>query len=146
MKKKSMFLLIVLSIALCGPVGAKDVLINESLNENIAQRTLLYFKALQDGDINTIKQFLSHDIYYKNRVLLEQNKSYSEFLRNYYKNIVFKVKKIVANNNFYIVHVAMQSANGKQSIIHLRLQPSMDNFDNVESWKIEDLIEDFLKE
>ena len=50
-----------------------------------------FFKALKKGDVNEIKRHLSSDTYNEYKRLLEENKEYPKFLRDYYKDAKFSV-------------------------------------------------------
>ena len=77
-----------------GSAFAQENSIEERKN-NIKANTLIpYLKAIQKGDVEKIKQFLSEEEYKTYRVLLEQNAGYSEFLRQHYKDVTFRVKEV----------------------------------------------------
>jgi hypothetical protein len=59
----------------------------------IAEETLRpYFAALKNGDVASIKQRIAGKMIKRYRVLLDQNKSYPDFLRKYYHNVEFKIE------------------------------------------------------
>lgn len=45
---------------------------------------VVYFNAMQNGDVVTLKSCMSGRLYEKRKILLEQNAGYPEFLRKYY--------------------------------------------------------------
>jgi hypothetical protein len=67
---------------------------------------------LKKGDIDTIKKYISGDFYGKSKVLLEQNKGYPKFLRNYYKNATFNIKHVEKINDEIFVEIEITLENG----------------------------------
>jgi hypothetical protein len=58
-----------------------------------------YLSALQQGDVKTIKDSITGDLYKKRKVLLEQNESYPEFLKNIYQEAEFQLLETNINND-----------------------------------------------
>lgn len=85
------------------------------------------FKALKNGDINTIKQYLSGDELEKNRILLEENANYPEFLRNYYRGADFQIEKVEKKDDAdIIIGVRVFFPDGQTGAFDLQLQKIKD--------------------
>jgi hypothetical protein len=109
-----------------------DTLYNSIVNETV----LPYCKALRDGDVSSIKQYLSGDMYEKNRILLEQNTEYPGFLRKYYQGFQFHVIKAEVIDNKIIVNVEYEYPDGNRFLVKFRLDQDNQEVSDSESWKI----------
>jgi hypothetical protein len=68
--------------------------------------TLLhYFQALKNGDIETINNLISGEMYNSNKVLLEQNENYPEYLKKAYQGADFKIKKTSIQDDSAVVTI-----------------------------------------
>ena len=92
---------------------------------------LRYLHALKHGDVGTIKDSITGELYKKRKVLLEQNKSYSEFLKKTYRKAEFQIKETMVNNNDVLVKVESKLPEGKTIFIFYLNKNSQGN------WKIE---------
>lgn len=84
------------------------------------------FKALKDGDVNTIKQCLGGDVFEKNRTLLEENANYHEFLRNYYRGADFQIEKVGKDDADIVIGVRVFFPDGQTRAFDLQLQKIKD--------------------
>ena len=91
---------------------------------------LRYFQALQQGDINTIKDSITGEIYKNNKVLLEQNEKYSEFLQKVYQGAEFRINKTTEIDNDVLVNVEVNTPKGKTEF-NLLLKKDMEG-----NWKV----------
>ena len=91
---------------------------------------LNYFQALQQGDLNTIKDSIAGEIYRTRKVLLEQNERYPEFLRNIYQGANFQIKSVAIQDNNAAVTVEVRFPD-RQKVFILFL-----NKDDLGNWKI----------
>lgn len=74
---------------------AQEIAEGEELYQKITIETLNpCFEALKNGDVSSIKLHISEGMYERYKVLLEKNKDYPEFLRNYYRGVDFWVEKV----------------------------------------------------
>ena len=73
-----------------------------------------FFRSLKDGDINAIKRYISSDMYSKYYRLLEQNRDYPEFLRNYYKGAKFRTERAKEIDGDVVVDVVIEFPNGSR--------------------------------
>ena len=60
--------------------------------EEPADTVLLYFEAIRNGDVESVKSFLGGNLYKKRKVLLEQNEKYPDFLRERFGEAEFTVE------------------------------------------------------
>ena len=91
---------------------------------------LSYFQALKNGDIETIKDSITGEMYKKRKVLLEQNENYSEFLKNVYQGAEFQIKKTTIKDNDAVVTVKVNFPDRqKEFVLFLKK-------DNLGNWKI----------
>lgn len=138
MKKLIIFILMFSFFNIFNPLHAEEMPINDPLYSDITNTVLSYFTALKDGDINTIKVYISLDIYKKNKALLEQNEKYPEFLRNYYQGAEFEVAKVEKIDDNIIVTVVIKLAKNSLSVISLRLvKESSQGETTNQTWKID---------
>ena len=91
---------------------------------------LSYFQALKNGDIETIKDLITGEMYEKRKVLLEQNENYSEFLKKVYQEAEFRINETNETDNDVLVNVEVNTLNGKTEF-NLLLKKDMDG-----NWKI----------
>ena len=117
--------------------GAQEILAGDALYSATVNETVMPFcLALKAGDVNSIKQYLSKDMYQKNRTLLEQNKEYPEFLRTYYQGARFQVVKAEETENNILVNVEIEYPNGRRNFGKLRLEKDNQDVYGSGSWKI----------
>jgi len=137
MKKLIIFILVFFFFNIFNPLHAEEIPINDPLYNDIANTVMSYFTALKDGDINTIKMYISLAIYNKHKALLEQNEKYTEFLRNYYQGAEFEVEKVEKIDDNIIVTVVIKLAKSSLSVISLRLvKESSQGEATNQTWKI----------
>jgi len=89
--------LAVLTVVTFGAIEAKAIEPNDA--------ALRYFEALQNGNINTIKDSIMGDLYKKRKILLDQNANYPEFLKNIYQGAEFQITKTTPQGNNAVVNV-----------------------------------------
>jgi hypothetical protein len=77
---------------------------------------LPYFKALKNGHVKELKKYLSTEMYNEYETLLEQNKEYPEFLRNYYKDAEFGVVSVSEIEDDFEFDINIEFSDGSQSI------------------------------
>ena len=76
-----------------------------------------YFIALQQGDLGAIGQFLPLDRYAEFKTLLEQNTTYSAYLKNHYDGSQFRLLEIVQVNQLYEAQVEIVWGDGRVSTL-----------------------------
>jgi hypothetical protein len=119
------FLVICIVAFLMGSISlqAQEIAVNDPLYKHITNNIFYpLFTALKNGDVNTIKQYISGDMYSKNKILLEENKEYPAFLRNFYRGAKFQVENVEQIDANLIVNVVIEFPNGDRSRTKLLLQ------------------------
>lgn len=100
---------------------------------------LPFLDALKNGDVDSIKLHIAGDIYENRRVLLEKNKEYPEFLRNYYHGLEFYIENVMESGDYIVVHLEVEFANGEEGQAQLYLCKDMNDAPGAfegETWKI----------
>jgi hypothetical protein len=82
------------------------------------------FQAMKEGNVAVIKQYLNGKSYDEYRTLFDRNKTYGEFLRNYYSGASFVLNDITkeADGN-YIANVSIDWTDGRNARIELEVSP-----------------------
>ena len=109
MKKTGLYIIIAVLIVSFSSFASDALEPNDTVSR--------YLHALKQGDIGTIKDSIAGELYKKRKVLLEQNESYSEFLKKTYGKAKFLIKETTANNNDVLVKVEVQFPRGKTKFI-----------------------------
>jgi hypothetical protein len=91
---------------------------------------LSYFQALQQGDINTIKNTITGEMYKNNKVILEQNENYPEYLRKAYQGAEFQIIDSTINNNEAEVKAKVNFPDRQNEFVLLLIKDDLGN------WKI----------
>jgi hypothetical protein len=125
LKRLCIFCSFIIAIVLCpSPLWAVPDL-------EVTQTILSYFKALKTGDIESLKYYTSEVFYEKNRILLEHNKSYKDFLKKYYTGTeVEVVETIYITDDEVVVQVEVFFPNQSISLHKFSLK----KYDHI--WKI----------
>jgi len=72
--------------------------------ENVAGETLWpFFNALKTGDTTKLLQYIDGPLQNRNKVLLQQNKNYSDLLKTKYEKAEFTINKISPIDNEKLV-------------------------------------------
>jgi hypothetical protein len=79
------------------------------------------FSAMKNGEVGKIKNYISGEMLQRNRVLLEQNREYQDFLRKFYDGVQFKVVKAVRNGDIVVANIMIIFQDGYESEIRLQL-------------------------
>ena len=107
---------------ICTIAYAGEIFQSDPLYVEIQDGAILpFFTALKDGDINAIKRYVSSDMYSKYKRLLEDNKEYPKFLRDYYRGAKFRMERTTKNDSHVVVDVMIEFPNGYRSINKLRV-------------------------
>lgn len=128
---------------LCSRSHAQETGSTYPLYAQVQRQVLLpFFDALRKGDIDAIKDYITEDMFGRNKVLLEQNKEYPKFLRGFYRGAKFHIKRVSLGKNKIICDVEVELANGSVSTSRLDLVLSSQVSDaryGYDSWKIANL-------
>jgi hypothetical protein len=80
-----------------------------------------FFSAMKNGEVEKIKNYISGEMFERNRVLLEQNREYPDFLRKFYDGAQFKVVEVVRNGDIVVANIMIIFQDGYESEIRLQL-------------------------
>ena len=96
--RRSAIVVGMLLVSLGTPVVAtSDATAELPVKAELNERVLLpLFDALQQANLDVLKQLLDPEIYATYRTLFEQNPEYGGFLREYYQGTTFEVRDVVA--------------------------------------------------
>lgn len=100
--------------------------------QQIVQMLNAMFDALKSGDTGTLKSIFSGEMYEINKVLLEQNTAYPEYLQNYYKGAVFTITEMTPIKKGVIADIDVHF-NSKQGLKMRLLLEKCDNVDSSEN-------------
>jgi hypothetical protein len=92
-----------------------------------------YLKALKNGDVQTIIAHSGGEMFARYKVLLEQNPTYPQFLKDYYQDVEFQLGQVYQDGSDLITEVTVIFANGGQMVQKLRISSTADESDQ---WKI----------
>src|SRR3990172_8093993 len=107
----------------CNILNAQEISRSDLLYKNVKSKIFVpLFRAYKNGDVDAIKEYISDDMYEKNKVLLEQNKEYPDFLRNFYRDAIFQIKKVVKSEEIVFVDVIVSFPGGYQSTAKFQLE------------------------
>lgn len=123
MKKSALFLIVIFSAFSFNLLPAEAAVPSDTVYR--------YFEALKNGDTETIIHCIAGDFYEKNRVLLEKNQNYPEFLRNYYQGANLQIGNSTNSGNDVIVEMQISFPNGNIKVKNLRLREYSDG-----TWRI----------
>lgn len=114
-------------------IGGKALLAAETAKPG--DTVIQFFKASKNGDTKTIKQLISGSFYNQRKVLLEQNKEYPNFLREYYRGAELQMGNIIMEEDgtIGVVDMGIQFPDGKVNTTKLLLKQ-----DAAGIWKIVD--------
>jgi uncharacterized protein YktA (UPF0223 family) len=93
MKKLISPIVLLISVALISTLSYSQDTDSVYSDEIDMENTVIlpFLNALKNGDVKKIKNYLSTDTYNEYKKLLEENKEYPKFLRDYYKDAKFRV-------------------------------------------------------
>lgn len=120
-----LFYTILLLFTLNHPAMSEEKSLPPGLLTDVENKTLRpFFNALKNGNVEIIKRYITGEMYEESRILLEENKGYSEFLRERYKDAVFSVKRGVSSDRHLMVDIEVEFPGRGKQISQLRLEES----------------------
>ena len=144
MRKRNIFFSFLIITISCGFLYAEELTVRDELYDDLLSEIVLpFFNALKAGDVDSIKRYIAGDMYESKKVLLEQNKEYPEFLRNYYRGVEFYKEDIAEDGGYIIVDITIEYPNGDYGSGKLYLWQIKDIKQGIHvpgSWKIIDFI------
>ena len=138
MKRFWLYFFSVASVLLNGPCVFAQVVVDSSVIVEIKKACASLFDALRDGDVQTIKRYLSPVEYARYKVLFEQNTDYPRFLRNFYQGArvrVGQIDSVRSAKNEVIGELVIDFPNGETTITRMRL-----NRDKGGEWKVKKIL------
>lgn len=122
-------------------LNAQEISRSDLLYKNVKSKTFVpLFRAFKNGDVDAIKEYISDDVYEKNKVLLEQNKEYPNFLRNFYSDAIFQVRKVVKSEEMVFVDVRVRFPGGYQVVTKVQLKEGKNKAGDT-IWKVINFME-----
>lgn len=94
MKKLFVPFVLVMSLLLTSTSLPAQVVVNNSVIQQVANTFTLVFDALKNGDVRALKLLLPAEEYAQDKVLFEQNKGYPAFLRKFYQRAELRVGRV----------------------------------------------------
>jgi len=140
MKKLYVYFLTVASLFFNSTFLSAQVVVTNSVIDEITKTYTSLFDALRGGDLRTIQLYLLPEEYAQYKVLLEQNKEYSAFLRNFYAGANLRVGQVdsVASADNEVIGEFIVDFPGRETLnTRMRL-----NRDKAGSWKIKKTLRD----
>jgi len=107
MKQTILFILLTLLILSLSTIEAKAL--------GPSDTVLIYFQALKHGDIETIKDSISEEMYKIRKILLEQNQNYSEILKKAYQEAEFHIKETTIDDDNAQISVEVNCSDRKRN-------------------------------
>lgn len=105
-------------------LGSSTPVPAENLQGQIRVALNPFFQALKAGNMEVIKQYVTGDLYYQKRVLLEENKEYGNFLKKIYRDARFDVLNINQDSSGDILaEISVVMANGTKRQLNIYLTP-----------------------
>lgn len=122
MKKFALLFSFLSLFLLCTTSNAAEIFPNDSVVAEIQNDAVLpFFAALKHGDIIAIKQYISPEMYKRYKRLLEDNKDYPQFLRDYYQDAKFHMERTNKMDDRVVFDVVIEFPDGNRSINKLRV-------------------------
>lgn len=125
MKKRMLLCLLALgSLLLSANLISAEVIVTTSVRRDVNTSIMSFFGALRDGNVQTIRLYLSDKEYERHKVLFEQNDEFPAFLRKFYRGATARVGEIqsVKNaNDDVVAEFIVQFSSGDTSTTRLRL-------------------------
>lgn len=117
-------------------IGANSI--NAAEPVNLGDTVIQYFEASKNGDSETIKKLIGGSFYNQRKVLLEENKDYPDFLRNYYRGAEFQLGDTIMKKGgtVGVVNIRIQFPNGNVDQAKLLLMKDASG-----TWKVVDEME-----
>lgn len=130
MKRYALYIITTLLFVSYGSLHAET---SETVDAVIAN----YFEALKNGNIDTIRNYIAGNFYKKKKTLLENNKDYPEFLREFYQGAEVQIRNSTQVDDKAVAEVWVYSPDRSISVTKIRLEKDSSN-----TWKIVEEIND----
>jgi hypothetical protein len=140
MKRLLLCVCAVMSLLLSSTFVPAQVVVNNSVVNEITKTFNSLFDGLKRGDVGTIQFYLLPEEYARSKVLLEQNTDYPRFLKNFYHGATLRIGKVdsvLSTPNEVIAEFIVDFPSGETSITRMRL-----NRGDSGIWKIKKILAD----
>jgi hypothetical protein len=139
--KKGLGFFLMAIVLTANAVQAQEIALADPQVMNIQEQVLMpFFNALKSGNIEIIKKHISPELYARYRVLLDENRQYPQFLRDYYKDISFRVVKAKAASQVEGIVFAVSMDRGQRfaGTYNLMLSKPKNAYSRSDVWIIEE--------
>jgi hypothetical protein len=102
-------------------VAKADELQEVKIEKHITHILNSLFNALSTGDTETLRSLFAGEMYDKNKILLEENEEYPDFLRSYYQGAIFTITEIKPQGENITAGFTVILPSGKKKNIHVQL-------------------------
>lgn len=138
MKNISLFISLLIFFISCNISHAEEISENDLFFKNVRDNTCIpLFTALKDGDLETIKDCFSNKMCEKYKDLIDEIEDYSNFLKDFYRDADFLVKRVVREKESTYVDIIICFPNGIQSTRRWLLKEEKRK-EGDKTWKVED--------
>jgi hypothetical protein len=124
MKRVAVCLFVIICLLLHGEFVSAQVVVTTSVIQEISKTFVALFRAMQDGDVQGIKYYLSEEEYARRKVLFEQNREYPRFLQNFYRGATVQVGKVYSVRSAtddVVTEFIVVFPSGEKSVTRMRL-------------------------
>jgi hypothetical protein len=134
MKKLLLYFFTVASLLFHSSTLSAQVVVTNSVIEEITHTFTSLFDALRAGDLKRIRFYLPAEEYAEQKVLFEQNKEYPAFLRKFYQGAslrIGRVDSVLSATDDVIAEFIVDFPGGETTTTRIRLHG-----DKLGRWKI----------
>lgn len=124
MKRVRVCLFVIICLLLRCEFVSAQVVVTTSVIQEIKNTFVALFRAMQDGDVQGIKYYLSEEEYARRKVLFEQNREYPRFLQNFYRGATVRVGEVYSVRSAtddVVAEFIVVFPSGEKSITRMRL-------------------------
>ena len=137
--KSLLYVVSLFAVGAAQVIAAGDLSATDLRYSEIRDVTLLpYYETLQGGEVASLGQYLSAKRFAANRVLIEKNTAYPEFLRKHFEGAGFELLRLTEDGNSErvtaLVRIYWPDGRETQAVLGLIKDPSSSSHI---SWKID---------
>jgi len=112
--------LLILEALILSPLQAQSS--HEAESAKVYKATEIFIEALISGDISTIRSHIAGSLKNRLKTLLNDNKSYSQFLRKQYANAVFLIDDPIIDGERASVDVSIEFQQNEKRFFKIKLE------------------------
>lgn len=135
------FILLLLFLLLTTGISWGEEQVLDTATYNLISNRLIqpFLTALKAGDVNSIKGFISKQMYEDRKTLLEENPEYGAFLRKVYDGVKFYPGKAVMTDKGIQFEVNMEYPGGGREVRLFQLKEDAGPFNDPGiGWKVDE--------